>query len=34
MNAYNESEGFSIMAEAICRGALEKITEEVNKKSK
>lgn len=34
MNAYNETEGLSIMAEAICTGALEKITEEVNKKAK
>jgi hypothetical protein len=31
---YNESEGASIMVDAICRGAMVGISEEVNKRSK
>jgi hypothetical protein len=34
LSTYNESEGCHIMADAICRGAIEKINDEVNKKAK
>lgn len=31
---YNESEGCHIMGDAICRGAVEQISDEVNKKAR